>query len=291
MQPVALLEAGLCAEIQRARGRAEIIPLRDRQERDRPARFDALVLRRANRHLNDVEHRKMRAARDIAAQNHLKPLVEHGTDRRDAACDVRVRVRAVHDGHAVRADRFALARVAVDAVRHQRVGFEQPVFVVGLPVLRAVRMQRTHQLDLACVLGKMRLHRQIALVRKPAEPCHQLVRTRRRKARRQHRTDAGKPVAGVEPAQCFALALLRRFAVVIGAAAVHIDLADIARNASALEFLHKNQRRVRVQRREHAHARRAVADEPFRKAAVVHARIVGIGKAGFGAERVGVEPV
>ena len=151
-------------------------------------------------------------------------------------------------------------------------------------------MEPAHQLDLLAVFRQMGLHGQIALAREAAEEREQRLRTGGHKARREHGPHAREAAARVEPAQRLAHGFLRRLLQTVDAVLVHVHLAGIAGDARALERVHQQERRLRVQRGEDAHARGAVFDERLRKVCKDLARKTGVGKARLGGEGVALEP-
>ena len=176
-------------------------------------------------------------------------------------------------------------------MRHDGMVLPQPRAVVALPILRAVGAEIFDPRDLTLIFRQVRLDVQPALRGELAEPAHQLVGARWGEARRQDGLDGLKAPARVQPAQRFALGLLGRLLKLGAAVAVHVDLADIARDARLFELFHQNERRVRVKGGKHANARRAARDEVARELFVNAAGVVAVFKARLGLERVGVEPV
>ena len=148
---------------------------------------------------------------------------------------------------AVLAHGAQLLVVGVDAVRHEGVVLPQAEFVIRLPVPRAAGAELAHPRDLVRALGEVRLDIEPALAGNLPEFCHELVGAAGSEARGDDGPHVFKP-APVQPADCLADRLLRCLLQnARQGVAVHIHLADIARDPGALKLLHKNPRRLGVQ--------------------------------------------
>lgn len=279
------------AEILVSCAGAEVVALLDGQKFVLSVALHVAELRRADGHGDDLVHRQQRAACDIRPERDEVALAQQRPHGRDARADVDIRPRAVRRDDAMLAHGLALALVGVDAVRHDGMVLPQPRAVVALPILRAVGAELFDPRDLTLIFGQVRLDVQPALRGELAEPAHQLVGARWGEARRQDGLDGLEAPARIQPAQRFALGLLGRLLKLGAAVAVHVDLADIARDARLFELFHQNERRVRVEGGKHANARRAARDEVARELFVNAAGVVAVFKARLGLERVGVEPV
>ena len=291
VQAVAGGEAAACAEIAVAGGRAEVVRLGHGQKRRVRRVGEVANLGRLNAHRDHAAAGEGRACGNICAEGDVNAFVQHFAHRRDAAAQVDVGVRAVCHNDACLADGGSLALVRVDAVRHDRVAFPQAELVVALPILRAVRVERAHPCDFVEVFRQVRLDVEVLLGGNFAERGHQLVCAGWGKARRDNRADKAEAAAALKPAARFADGLLGGLLKVFTAVAVHVDLADKAGHTGVFELLHQNERRVRVERGKHAHARCAVCDEVVRQTAVDAAGVVEVCELRLDRERVGFEPV
>ena len=279
------------AEILVAGGRAQVVALRHGEEVGMPLVGDAAGLGRADGHGDDLIHGQLRAAGDVAAQRDPQPLVDHLPHGADAGADVHVGVGTVDHHHAVLLDGPALPLVGVDAVGHDGVVLPQAVFVVGLPILAALRVQLPHPGDLMGVLRQVGLDVQPALGGQLAQRRHQLIGAAGREPGREDGLDVLEPAA-VQPAQRLGYGLLGGLLQSAGqAVAIHVHLTHVAGDAGTLQLVHEDQRGIGVEGGEHTHPGRAAGDQVGGQAAVDAAGVVRVGEAGLGGERVGVQPV
>ena len=291
MQSVACGEAVSGAEIAVAGCRAEVVRLGNGQKSRLFRVGKAADLGGADAHRDHLTAGKRRACGDVRAERDPEAFVQHLPHRRDAAAQVDVGVRAVRDDNTGLTDGAALARIRVDAVRHDGAVLPQTEFIVALPVPRAVGVQLAHPRDLIEVFRKMRLHIQTFFRRDLSERGHQLIRAGRSEARRQDRLDVGEAAAFFEPAQCLADGVSGGLLKIFAAVAVHVYLADKAGHARTFQLLHQHERCVRMQGGEHAHTCGAVRDEVARESAVDAARVAEVSEFRFDREGVGFQPV
>ena len=116
-------------------------------------------------------------AGDVGAKSHPDALLQHLPHRGHAVAQVDVGPGAVGHHHPGPADGGALPGVGVDAVGHHRVVLPQAVFVIGLPILGAVRVQLLHPGDLPPVFRQMGLDIQPPVPGDLPQGGHQLVGT------------------------------------------------------------------------------------------------------------------
>ena len=212
-----------------------------------PAVRDPPCLGGADGHGDDLVHRQLRAAGDVAAQRDPQSLVDHLPHGTQAGADVHVGICAVYHHHTGITDGRPFPLVGVDAVGHHRVILPQSVLVVGLPVLLAVGVQLPHPVDLAGVLRQMRLDVQLPLPGQLPLRRHKLIGTAGREPRRDDGPDVFK-MAPVQPPHRLADGLLRGFLQYPGQAiAVHVHLAYIAGDAGPLQLIHQDPCGLRVE--------------------------------------------
>lgn len=111
----------------------------------------------------------------------------------------------------------ALNIVAVYAVRHNGIFAEKPGLFIGLVIPFAVRTKRAHHGYLLKIFAQMRLRAKFIFRTERAKPCHQLIRTAWREARRYYgpyAAEAGKRFH--DKAAFFAQRALGCFAQLIG---------------------------------------------------------------------------
>ena len=291
MEGLAHGEALSPAEVPVPGGGAQIVPLRHRQEVLGPVGFHALDLGGPDAHGDDLVHGELCPAGDVGAKSHPDALLQHLPHRGDAAAQVDVGPGAVGHHHPGPADGGALPGVGVDAVGHHRVVLPQAVFVIGLPILGAVRVQLLHPGDLPPVFRQMGLDIQPPVPGDAAQGGHQLIGTAGGEAGGDDGPDVLK-MAAVQPAQGLGDGLLRGLLENAGqGVAVHIHLAHIARDPGPLQLLHKDPGGLGVQGGEHAHPGGAVGDQVGGQAAIGPAGKVRVCEPGLGAEGVGIQPV
>ena len=140
-------------------------------------------------------------------------------------------------------DGLALTLVGPDTVGHDGTVIPHVVLCVGLPVLLAVGMQFLDPGDLAGVLGQVGLDGQILLSGQLAQELHQLIGAGGGEAGGDDGLDMLE-VALLDPLDGLVHGFLSGLLVVLAAVAVHVDLADIAGDASLLHCVTALPRRV-----------------------------------------------
>ena len=144
--------AGLAVERERARAAERgQIPEMERAQRHV---LDLLHLVRVG---HGVEERRRRAGADVAAEADDHAGVQHAMQRKEAAAEEEVRVRAVGDARAAARQQIELFRGEPDAVREHRALAEQAVAVVHVRVL-GLREELLHPAHFVAVLGDVRVH-------------------------------------------------------------------------------------------------------------------------------------
>ena len=177
-------KAAVAAEILVSRRGAEVVALLDGQKFVLSVGLHVAEFGRADGHGDDLVHREQRPARDVRAEGDEVALAQQRPHGRDARADIDIRPRAVRRDDAMLAHRLALARIGVDAVRHHGMVVPEARAVIALPILRAVGAKLLDPRDLAGIFREVRLDIEPALAGERTEPAHQLVGTRRGKARR-----------------------------------------------------------------------------------------------------------
>ena len=185
-----------------------------------------------------------------------------------------------------------LPRIGPYAVGHDGAAGPQAVFGIGLPVLLAARVELAHPGHLCLVLRQVGLDGEIPLRRQFAQKRHQLVSAGGGEPGRQHGLHQAEVLTGIQPAERLTPGLLCGLLQQAGGSVpVHVHLAHVAGDAGLLQFLHQDQRGVRVERGEHAHPRGAVCNKLPGQAAVNLPGVACVREPGLCGKGVCVQPV
>ena len=151
-------------------------------------------------------------------------------------------------------------------------------------------MQFLDPCNLAGVLGQVRLDGQILLCGQLAQELHQLVGAGGSEAGGDDGLDMLE-VALLDPLDGLVHGFLSGLLIVLAAVAVHVDLTDIAGDASLLQLFHQDQSGLAVQGGEHDDTGGTVGNQLLSQLLVDGACHLGISEVSLGGEGVGVQPV